>query len=62
MKQPNGYGGISKLKGRRRKPYAVRVTTGWTDEGKQIKKYLGYYATKKEAIKAPEKKTIMIEG
>lgn len=52
MKQPNGYGGISKLKGRRRKPYAVRVTTGWTDEGKQIKKYLGYYATRREAIKA----------
>ena len=29
MKNPNGYGGISKLPGNRRKPYRVRLTAGW---------------------------------
>lgn len=52
MKLPNGYGAIMKLSGRRRKPYAVRITTGWTDEGRQIRKYLGYYKTRQEAMKA----------
>lgn len=52
MKLPNGYGAIIKLSGRRRKPYAVRITVGWTDDGKQIRKYLGYYKTRQEAIKA----------
>lgn len=49
MRKPNGYGAVIKLKGNRRKPYAVRVTTGWTDEGKQKIKYLGYYSSSKEA-------------
>ena len=52
MKLPNGYGAIMKLSGRRRKPYAVRITVGWTEDGKQIRKYLGYYKTRQEAIKA----------
>lgn len=52
MKLPNGYGAIMKLSGRRRKPYAVRITVGWTDDGKQIRKYLGYYKTRQEAMKA----------
>lgn len=52
MKLPNGYGAIMKLSGRRRKPYAVRITTGWTDDGKQVRKYLGYYKTRQEAMKA----------
>ena len=29
MKNPNGYGGISKLPGNRPKPYRVRLTAGW---------------------------------
>lgn len=41
-----------KLSGRRRKPYAVRITVGWADNGKQIRKYLGYYKTRQEAMKA----------
>lgn len=49
MRKPNGYGAVIKLKGNRRKPYAVRITTGWTDEGKQRIKYLGYYSSSKEA-------------
>lgn len=52
MKLPNGYGAIMKLSGRRRKPYAVRITVGWTDDDKQIRKYLGYYKTRQEAMKA----------
>lgn len=52
MKLPNGYGSVSKLSGRRRKPYACRITVAWTPEGKQIKKYLGYYRTRQEAMKA----------
>ena len=52
MKLPNGYGSVSKLAGKRRKPYAARITVEWTPEGKQIKKYLGYYRTRQEAMKA----------
>lgn len=51
MKNANGTGGIVNLGKRRRKPYAVRVTTGWLN-GKQIYRYIGYYATRKEAQKA----------
>ena len=58
MRLPNGFGGISKLSGNRRKPYAVRITIGWTDEAKQIVKYLGYYKTRSEALKALSAYTI----
>ena len=34
MRLPNGYGSITKLKGKRRKPYQVRLTKGFTDERK----------------------------
>lgn len=52
MRRGNGDGNIVKLKGKRRKPWAVRVTVGWSDEGKQIVKYLGYYSKKTEAKNA----------
>lgn len=39
----NGEGSIIKLSGKRKRPYAVRITTGWTKEGKQIIKYLSYH-------------------
>ncbi len=52
MKLPNGYGSIIKTKDKRRKQRRVRVTAGWNDEGKQIYKNLGYYATRKEAMDA----------
>ncbi len=56
MKNPNGYGGITKLPGNRRKPFRVRVTAGWelTPEGKQKQIYqtLGYFPTRKEAMMA----------
>ena len=40
MRLPSGYGSIIKLKGNRRKPYQVRLTKGFTEEGKQIYMYL----------------------
>ena len=49
MRKPNGYGSVLKLSGQRRKPYGVRITTGWTPEGKQLTKYIGYYANRREA-------------
>lgn len=52
MKAPNGYGGISKQSGRRRKPYVVRLTTGYDSRGYPIYRILGYYRTRKEGMMA----------
>ena len=52
MKLPNGYGSVIKLSRHRRKPYAARVTVGWTDDGKQIKEYLGTFQTRQKALNA----------
>lgn len=49
MRNENGFGTIVKLPGTRRKPYGVRITTGWKD-GKQQRKYLGYYPTRQDAL------------
>ena len=52
MRNENGYGCISKMSGKRRKPYVVKITTGYKMEdgkAKQIQKAIGYFATKKEA-------------
>jgi integrase len=51
LRNENGFGSIVKLSGARRKPYGVRITTGWKD-GKQVRKYLGYYKTQHEALVA----------
>jgi len=45
MKLPNGQGTVYKVKGKRRKPFRVRATIGWNNEGKQIYKELGYAET-----------------
>jgi len=50
MKNPNGYGSVLKLSGKRRKPFAVRITVGWNDQGKQKYKYIGYYETRSSAM------------
>ena len=39
MRNPNGYGSVVKLSGKRRKPFAVRITIGWDNNGKQKYKY-----------------------
>lgn len=49
MRRGNGEGSIFKLGGKRRKPWAVRITVGFTPEGKQITKYLSYHVSKSEA-------------
>ena len=55
MRQPNGFGSVYKLSGKRRKPWCVRITTGWDinmESGKVIqkRKIIGTYPTKKEAL------------
>lgn len=57
MRNPNGYGTVKKLSGKRRKPYGACITVGFeadekTKTVKQKQKYIGYYATRKEAINA----------
>lgn len=52
MKRANGTGSIIKLKGNRRRPYAVRITTGFNDKGYPIYKYVSYHKTQKEAQRA----------
>ena len=52
MKMPNGYGSIAKLKGTRRRPWMTRVTVGWTDGGREIRRVIGYYRTRTEALAA----------
>lgn len=57
MKLPNGYGSIYKLSGKRRKPWCVRITSGWdvdpeTRKVIQIRSILGTYETKQEALTA----------
>lgn len=45
MKLPNGYGSITKLKGNRRRPFMVRIS-----EDNSVRRVLGYFATKEEAL------------
>lgn len=55
MKLPNGYGSISKLSGKRRRPWVVRLTDSYSvTDGKitQSRKTLGYYETRSKALAA----------
>lgn len=52
LKNPNGYGSVVKLSGKRRKPYAVRKTIDYDDRAYPIYAVLGYYETRKEAMMA----------
>ena len=57
MRLANGMGSITKMKGNRRKPWRVRITTGWAFDEismsyRQDQRTLGCYATRQEAIKA----------
>ena len=52
MKNPNGFGTVTKLSGKRRKPYVARVTVGFDTKGKQLQKAIGYFATRKEGLQA----------
>lgn len=53
MKLPNGYGSVVKLSGKRRKPYAIRIS--YLEEQpngtvKRKQKYLAYFAKKESAL------------
>ena len=57
MKLPNGFGSVYKLSGKRRCPYRAIVTDRWTldpvtRKSKQIRKTIGYYETKMDALAA----------
>lgn len=52
MRNPNRHGTVFRLSGRRRKPWAAQVTTGWTNDGKQIRQLIGTFETKSEALQA----------
>ena len=57
MKMANGTGSIYKMKGNRRKPWCVRITSGYKtdmdlEKTVQIRKVLGTYPTRKEAMQA----------
>lgn len=53
MRQPNGGGSITKLSGKRRKPWVVRLPTKYDDAAepkpKELRPVLGYYETGKKA-------------
>ena len=51
MRNPNGYGTVVKLSGKRRRPYAARITAGWQDNGRPIYKDLDYFVTREEALR-----------
>lgn len=52
MKSPNGFGSVTKLSGRRRKPWVAKVTVGFDKEsGKQIQKSIGTFETRADAMK-----------
>lgn len=52
MRNPNGYGSVYKLSGKRRKPFVARKTIGWDNNGKQIYRTIGYYEKRQEAMNA----------
>ncbi len=54
MRNPNGYGSVYKLSGRRRKPWVARKTINWdfdvnTGKCSPVYEFIGYYKTQKEA-------------
>lgn len=52
LRNPNGYGTVFKLSGRRRKPFIARKTVGYDDRAFPIYSVIGYYATRAEAMLA----------
>jgi integrase/recombinase XerD len=50
LKLPNGYGSVYKLKGKRRRPWAVVMSSSTKYNGKRKREYVGYYETRAEAL------------
>lgn len=50
MRKPNGYGGVFKMSGKRRKPFAARVLKGYNpNTGSPEYEYLGFFEKQQEA-------------
>ncbi len=52
MKRANQSGSVYKLSGKRRNPWVAVITHGYDKSGNQKRRYIGYYASKTEALKA----------
>lgn len=52
MRLPNGYGSVTKLKGKRRRPYWVKKTVRFDSRGYPVVETIGYYATYAEGLNA----------
>lgn len=50
MRRANGTGSVVKLSGNRRKPFAVRITVGWTDKGYPRYEILDYVETREKGL------------
>lgn len=50
MRLPNGFGSVAKLSGNRRRPYIVKKTVGWKENGQPISAIIGYAATREEGL------------
>lgn len=48
MKNPNGYGTVAKLSGNRRRPFIVKKTVGFKENGQPIYDIIGYTKTREE--------------
>lgn len=52
MRNPNGFGSVYKLSGKRRKPWIARKTIGFDKNGKQQYYTIGYFEKRVEAMEA----------
>lgn len=52
MKNPNGFGTVYKMSGKRRNKWRAVKTVGWDENGKQKRVTIGYFANKSEAMEA----------
>ena len=50
MRNPNGYGSVTKLSGNRRRPFVVRKTVGFNGKGHPIYQVLDYTKTREEGM------------
>lgn len=54
FRMPNGAGSVYKLPGNRRNPWTAVMHLGYANDGRNIRKYIGYYPTYEEALHALE--------
>jgi len=52
MRNPNGYGSVFKLSGKRRRPFVAKKTIGFDDRGYPIYQVIGYYEKREQAMLA----------